>query len=255
MMVISARNIKVLTAENQAQIKLLEDIFLDVNFPYTLPMRFDVLTLFPGLILPYFEESILKRAIESQLITLKTHDIRDYSEDKHKKVDDTPYGGGAGMVMTCQPLFDSIESVKKENRGPVIFLTPHGKRFTQKKAEELAKLPELILLCGRYEGIDQRVRDTLVDEEISIGDFVLTGGELPALTLMDAVSRLIPGVLGKEESAKEESFSESLNGCVEYPHYTKPEEFRGLRVPEVLLSGNHAAIEKWRREHCRPSSE
>ncbi len=215
-------------------------------------MRFDVLTLFPELIQSYFKESIMKRALEGGLLKLKAHDIRDYSTDKHKKVDDTPYGGGAGMVMSCQPIFDAIRSVKKENSGPVIFLTPHGPRFTQKKAEELANLPGMILLCGRYEGIDQRVRDELVDEEISIGDFVLTGGELAALTLMDSVARLIPDVLGAEESAQEESFSEALDGMLEYPHYTKPAEFEGLKVPDILLSGNHAAINEWRKQHRLP---
>lgn len=212
-------------------------------------MKFNVLTLFPGLILPYFEDSILKRAIDAGKIGLKVHNIRDYSKDKHKKVDDTPYGGGAGMLMTCQPLFDAIRAVKKENKGPVIFLTPQGETFTQEKAEELVKLDEIILLCGRYEGIDQRIRDELIDMEISVGDFVLTGGELPALTVIDAVSRLIPGVLGKEQSAEEDSFSSALERKKEYPHYTKPEEFEGMRVPEVLLSGNHAAIKEWRMKN------
>ncbi len=212
-------------------------------------MKFDILTLFPDLILPYFEDSILKRAIEKKLISLQIHNIRDYSTDKHKKVDDTPYGGGAGMLMTCQPLFDSIRAAKKTNSGPVIFLTPQGERFTQQKAEELSKHKEIILLCGRYEGIDQRVRDELIDHEISIGDFVLTGGELPALVLIDSISRLIPGVLGKEESAEEDSFSKKLDRKLEYPHYTKPADYEGLVVPDVLLSGNHAEIEKWRKKH------
>lgn len=210
-------------------------------------MKFDVLSLFPNLIEPYFEDSILKRAREANLIKLQTHNIRDFSTDKHKSVDDTPYGGGAGMVMSCQPLFDAIREVKKNNKGPVIFFTPQGERLTQPLVEELAQLDEMILLCGRYEGIDQRVRDELVDREISIGDFVLTGGELPALTLMDTVSRLIPGVLGKNESAAEDSFSAALDRKKEYPHYTKPEVFEGLRVPEVLLSGNHAKIDEWRK--------
>lgn len=213
-------------------------------------MKFDILSLFPSTFTSYLGESILKRALENKLIEVQIHNIRDYSEDKHQKVDDTPYGGGAGMVMTCQPLFSCIEAIKEKNHGPVIFLTPHGEKFNQKKAESLSKFTEIILLCGRYEGIDQRVRDKLVDEEISIGDFVLTGGELPAMMIVDAISRLIPGVLGHEESAHEDSFSEKLKGKKEYPHYTKPAEFRDLKVPDVLLSGNHAQIETWRKENC-----
>ena len=197
-------------------------------------MRFDILTLFPDLILPYFEDSILKRAIEQNQIELHVHNIRDYSKGKHKKVDDTPYGGGAGMLMTCQPLFDCIREIKKSNKGPVIFMTPQGKKFTQKTAEALSNEKEVIILCGRYEGIDQRVRDELIDMELSIGDYVLTGGELPALAVVDAVSRLIPGVLGKEESAEEDSFSEKMDRMLEHPHYTKPADFEGLTVPEVL---------------------
>ncbi len=212
-------------------------------------MRIDVLTLFPNLILPYFEDSILKRAVDEKHVDLHVHNIRDFSQDKHKKVDDTPYGGGAGMVMTCQPLFDALRAVKKENKGLVIFLTPHGRRFTQEKAEAIAEHGDFILLCGRYEGIDQRVRETLVDEELSIGDFVLTGGELPALTVMDAVLRLIPGVLGAEESAHDDSFSPGMDRLIEHPHYTKPAEFEGMKVPDVLLSGNHAEIEAWRKKN------
>lgn len=223
-------------------------------------MRFDILTLFPSLVQPYFEDSILKRAIEAGLITVAVHNIRDYSAERHHKVDDTPYGGGSGMVMACQPLYDCIKTVKKLNTGPVLYMSPVGKRFTQKKAAELAKSGQaqrknskkgLILLCGRYEGIDQRIIELLVDEEISLGDFVLTGGELPACTIVDAVARLLPGVLGDNHSAEEESFSDALDGMLEYPHYTKPEKFKGKTVPSVLLSGNHALIAKWRREQCR----
>lgn len=214
-------------------------------------MRFDVLTLFPQFIRPYFEDSILKRASEEGLVELHTHNIRDYSTDKHKKVDDTPYGGGAGMLMTCQPLFDSIRAVKEQNKGPVIFMSPQGEPLTQELAEELSELPEMILLCGRYEGIDQRVRDELVDREIRIGNYVLTGGELPALVVMDSVARLIPGVLGDQDSHQDDSFSPGLERMIEHPHYTKPAEFEGLKVPDVLMSGNHGEIEKWRREHCR----
>jgi tRNA (guanine37-N1)-methyltransferase len=217
-------------------------------------MRFDILTLFPGLVQPYFEDSILKRAIAAKKIEVVVHNIRDYSTERHHKVDDTPYGGGAGMVMACQPLYDAIKAAKKLNKGPVLYMSPCGKRFTQTKAEELSKKYSkkgLILLCGRYEGIDQRVIDLLVDEEISVGDFVLTGGELPALTIVDAVARLLPGVLGDNESANEESFSTALEGMLEYPHYTKPETFKRKKVPPVLLSGNHAAIKKWRMSERR----
>ena len=214
-------------------------------------MRIDVLTLFPDLILPYFGDSILKRALEEKLLEIHVHNIRDFSENKHKKVDDTPYGGGAGMVMSCQPLFEAIRTIKKENSGPVYYLSPRGETLVQKKAEKMAKSDGFILLCGRYEGIDQRVIDELIDEEISIGDYVLTGGEVAALVIIDTVSRLIPGVLGSEESAEEESFSDALEGKREYPHYTKPELFEGKAVPKVLLSGNHAQIQKWRREHLK----
>lgn len=215
-------------------------------------MRFTIITLFPDLFTSYLNDSILKRAIEKKLITVDFLNIRDFSKDKHRKVDDTPYGGGAGMLMTCQPLFDAIKTAKKKNKGPVVYLTPHGKRFTQKTAEELEKKHhELILLCGRYEGVDQRVIDKYVDIEISAGDFVVTGGELPAMLVIDAVARLVPGVLGDEASLKEESFSKKLGRKKEYPHYTKPSEYEGLKVPEVLLTGNHAEIEKWRRNHLK----
>ncbi len=212
-------------------------------------MKFDILTLFPNLVLPYFEDSILKRAQDANALTIKVHNIRDFSTNKHNSVDDTPYGGGAGMLMTCQPLFDAIRKIKETNKGPVIFFTPQGERFNQAKATELAKLDEAILLCGRYEGIDQRVRDELVDMEISMGDFVLTGGELPALTLIDAVTRLLPGVLGHEDSAHDDSFSEGMEGMLEYPHYTKPADFEGHKVPDVLLSGDHGAIAAWRKDN------
>lgn len=216
-------------------------------------MRFDILTLFPKLILPHFEDSILKRAIQKGILQIHVHDIRKYSKDKHKKVDDKPYGGGVGMLMTCQPLFDAIISVKKKNKGPVIYLSPRGKKFKQIEAEKLSKLNEIILLCGHYEGIDQRVIDAMVDREISIGDFVLTGGELPALVLVDAISRLIPDVLGKDESIKEESFSKKLKRMIEYPHYTKPAEFEGMKVPSILLSGNHEKITNWRLQNTAHS--
>ena len=214
-------------------------------------MRFDILTIFPQFIKdnPYFKYSIIGRAVERKLITVKAHDIRKYSKDKHKKVDDTPYGGGAGMVMACQPIFDAIKAVKKLNKGPVIFLTPHGKTLTHSKVLKLSKLKNITLLCGRYEGIDQRIRETLVDEEISIGDFVLTGGELPAMILIDAITRQLPGVLHDDTSALEDSFTKKLGGKKEYPHYTRPEVFKKMSVPKVLLSGNHKEIEKWRMEN------
>ncbi len=213
-------------------------------------MQFDILTIFPQIFDSYLKESIIKRAIQNKLIKIKIHDIRKFSKDKHKRTDDVPYGGGAGMVMTAQPLHDAITHVKKTNKGPVIYLTPQGKTFTQIRAEKLARIDSMILLCGRYEGIDQRIRDTLIDQEISIGKYVLTGGELPAMTVIDAVSRLIPGVLGKEESHLEDSFSKSLKRKKEYPHYTRPATWKGMKVPEVLLSGHHKEIEKWRKNMC-----
>lgn len=214
-------------------------------------MRIDILTLFPNLVLPYFEDSIMKRAIDDGSLELHVHNIRDYSTDKHKNVDDTPYGGGAGMLMTCQPLFDAIEAVKKENGGPVVYFTPQGERLEQERAENLAELDGFILLCGRYEGIDYRVREALVDIELSIGDYVLTGGELAALVTVDSVVRLLPGVLGDDASAHMDSFSPGLDRKKEHPHYTKPAEFRGMKVPDVLMSGNHGAIEQWRRDHLQ----
>lgn len=220
-------------------------------------MRFDILTIFPNILDSYLKESIIKRAIENKLIKIQIHDIRKFSKDKHKKVDDIPFGGGAGMVMTPQPIYDAITAVKKKNNGPVIFLTPQGKTFSQIKAEQLAKTHQsnkangIILLCGRYEGIDQRIRDLIVDEEISIGKFVLTGGELPAMIIVDAVARLIPGVLGKEESHQEDSFSKALKRKKEYPHYTRPKNFKGILVPEVLSSGHHKNIETWRKSKLK----
>lgn len=214
-------------------------------------MKFDILTIFPQIFDSYLKESIIKRAIKSKKIEINVHDIREFSKDKHKKVDDIPFGGGAGMVMTPQPLHDAIKYIKKSNKGPVIFLTPHGSTFTQSKAEKLSKHKELILLCGRYEGIDQRIRETLVDMEISIGKFVLTGGELPAMIVMDCVSRLVPEVLGKEESHMEDSFSKKLDRKKEYPHYTRPAVFKGMEVPEVLLSGHHKKIEEWRKKNLK----
>ena len=205
-------------------------------------MKFDVLTLFPEMFEP-LNSSIIGRAKEKNLIEINLINIRDFSKKKKKKVDDTPYGGGAGMVMMPDVVYDAYKSVEDKN-AKVIYMSPQGKKLTQKKVEELAKQEHLIILCGHYEGIDQRVIDKIVDEEISIGDYVLTGGEIPAMVLIDSVSRYNSGVIA-EESREEESFT---NGLLEYPQYTRPEVFEGVKVPEVLLSGHHANIEKWRKE-------
>ena len=205
-------------------------------------MKFDVLTLFPEMF-ETLTKSITGKAIEKELININLINIRDFSKDKHKKVDDTPYGGGAGMVMKPDVVYDAYLSVKSEN-AKVIYLSPQGKTLNQNKVEELAKEKHLILLCGHYEGIDQRVLDEIVDEEISIGDYVLTGGELPAMVLIDSVWRYVDGVLS-DESTDEESFS---NGLLEYPQYTRPEIFDNVKVPDVLISGHHENIRKWRRE-------
>ena len=209
-------------------------------------MRFDILTLFPSMFEAILGESIIGRAKKAGLITVNAINIRDFANNKHKQVDDYPYGGGPGMVMQPQPIYDAYRSVveSSDNTPKVIYLTPQGKRFCQKTAEELSNDKHLILLCGHYEGIDERVIEEIVTDEISIGDFVLTGGELPAMVLIDAVSRLVPGVLS-QDSWCQESFS---SGLLEYPQYTRPPEFMGREVPEVLLSGHHANIEKWRRE-------
>ena len=207
-------------------------------------MKFDVLTLFPEMF-EIMKQSVFGKAMEKGIITLQTVNIRDFSKDKHKKVDDTPYGGGAGMVMMPDVVYDAYQSVASKD-AKVIYMSPQGKPLNQKKVEELAKQDHLIILCGHYEGIDQRVLDKIVDEEISIGDYVLTGGEIPAMVLMDSVSRYVEGVL-KEDSVKEESFS---NGLLEYPQYTRPEIFQGEKVPEILLTGHHGNIEKWRQEQA-----
>ena len=205
-------------------------------------MQFDVLTLFPEMFEP-LNESIIGRAKEKGLININLINIRDFSKNKHKKVDDTPYGGGAGMVMMPDVVYDAYKSLDSKD-AKVIYMSPQGQKLNQKKVVELSKEKHIILLCGHYEGIDQRVIDEIVDEEISIGDYVLTGGELPAMIVIDSVSRYIEGVL-KDDSTKEESFSE---GFLEYPQYTRPEIFNGKQVPEVLLSGHHENIDKWRRE-------
>lgn len=223
-------------------------------------MNFHVITLFPELFESFAQSSLVGRAIQDGKIGLDVVNLRDFGVGKHQQVDDTIFGGGEGMLLQCEPLFKAFRSLEKNDHIPNaneqkkkrrIFLTPQGERLTQRKVEELAGYDDITLLCGRYEGVDQRVRDTWIDEEISIGDYVLTGGEYPAMVLMDAVIRLQPGVLGKEGSHQFDSFSEAFDGKREYPQYTKPAEFEGLKVPDVLLSGNHAAIEAWRKDHLR----
>lgn len=208
-------------------------------------MKFDVLTLFPEMIENYCSQSILKRARQNGTIEVKTTNPRNFSFDKHKKVDDTPFGGGAGMVLMPQPFVDAWESIEKKPNSITVMLTPQGEVFNDEVCKELANYEQIIMLCGHYEGFDERIRDIIKPREISIGDFVLTGGELPALCLIDSISRKIEGTLGKIESAHDDSFS---NGLLEYPQYTKPRDFRGHKVPEVLLNGNHAEIEKFRQQ-------
>ena len=212
-------------------------------------MHFDILTLFPGLFAGAFQESIIKRAREGGLVTIDLHNIRDYATGRHKITDDTPYGGGGGMIMKAEPIFTAVEVVLGEKKGtvPVILLTPQGRPFSQAVARELSRHPRLVLICGRYEGVDERVHQNLVTDEISIGDYVLSGGEIPAMVIVDAVTRLIPGVLGDPSATFEDSHAE---GLLEYPHYTRPPLFRGHAVPDVLLSGHHAEITRWRRQQA-----
>jgi tRNA (guanine37-N1)-methyltransferase len=210
-------------------------------------MKIDVLSLFPEMFSGVFNESILKKAQEQQKVSLNVVNFRDHSKNKHSKVDDYQYGGGAGMVLTPQPIFDAVEDVKANSsaRKPrIILMTPQGEPYSQRKAQELAQEKELIFICGHYEGYDERIREGLVTDEISIGDYVLTGGELAAMAVIDSVVRLLPGVLGNDQSKHDDSFSDDL---LEHPQYTRPADFRGLTVPDILLSGNHAEIEKWRR--------
>jgi tRNA (guanine37-N1)-methyltransferase len=219
-------------------------------------MRFEVFTLFPEVFEPYLNTSILLRARQRDLVQVHLHNIRDWATDRHQVTDDTPYGGGGGMVMKPEPIFSAVEAVLgSPPTCPVILLTPQGRTFTQALAQELYELPapsgsdrpRLALLCGRYEGVDERVRQHLVTGEVSIGDYVLSGGELPALVLIDALTRLIPGALGDPSGAQDDSYA---SGLLEYPHYTRPPEFRGLQVPDILLSGDHARIELWRRQQA-----
>jgi len=208
-------------------------------------IRFDVLSIFPEMLRSPLDFSLLKKAREKGLIEIGLHDIRDWAEDKHRMTDDAPYGGGCGMVMKVEPLERALKSIRRADaQSLVVLMTPQGETFHQKIAAEFAKQNQMILICGRYEGFDERIREHLVDREISIGDYILTGGELSALVVIDAVSRLIPGVLGNDASAAKESFSQ---GLLEYPQYTRPAEYKGWCVPEVLASGNHAQIERWQR--------
>lgn len=234
-------------------------------------MKFDIITIFPNIFDSYFNESIIKRAKAAGAIEINTYNLRDYTKDKHRNIDDTPYGGGAGMVMRVEPIYNAVTALKsqfpisnfqsisnvqdsndkkiREIKTRVILFSAKGKRFTQADAHRLSEYDQLIMICGRYEGVDERVAENIVDEEISIGDYVLTGGEIPAMVVVDSIARLLPGVLGNDQSAVIESHSEE--GYLEYPQYSKPEEFEGWKVPEILLSGNHGEIEKWRKEHSK----
>ena len=208
-------------------------------------MRFDILSVFPDMVKPALSESMIGRAVDKGILDIRLHNIRDYTKDKHRRTDDTPYGGGWGMVMTCQPIMDCHRAVVGDDKDVLtVYMSPGGKVLTQKMAMKLARQKRIVILCGHYEGIDQRVIDSIVDEEISIGDYVLTGGELPAAVLVDCVSRLIPGVLPDDECHEDESIE---SGLLEYPQYTKPAEYEGMKVPDVLLRGHHANIVKWRR--------
>ncbi len=208
-------------------------------------MRIDIVTLFPAMFESPFSGSILKRAIDRKLIEIKIHNLRDWAEDNYKTVDDKPFGGGVGMLLKVDVVGRCLENMK----GRKILMSARGKRFTQEKAEELAKIENLVFICGHYEGVDQRIADHLVDEEISIGDFVTTGGELPAMTIIDSIVRLLPGVLGKDESSEEESFSKKLDRKIEYPQYTRPAEYKGWKVPEELLSGDPKLIDKFKKKN------
>lgn len=213
-------------------------------------LRFDVLSIFPEVFAPVLAAGVVGRALQAGVIELHAHDLREFTHDRHRQVDDLPFGGGAGMVLKPEPIFDAVEVLRRSNPGPVVLLEPWGEPLTQGLARELALGPGLILVCGRYEGIDDRVREGLADREVSIGDYVLTGAEIPALVVIDAVARLVPGVVGDPQSLEQDSFGPA-GEAGGYPQFTRPAEYRGMKVPEVLLSGNHARIEAWRREHSR----
>jgi tRNA (guanine37-N1)-methyltransferase len=212
-------------------------------------MRVEIVTIFPRMIEAALAEGILARAIQRELLTVRARDLRDFTDDRHRTVDDVPYGGGPGMVLKAEPLFRAVEAIDRESGAPqaVVLVSPHGRQFSQVEAARLATLDRLVILCGRYEGIDDRVRENLATEELSIGDYVLSGGELPALVIVDAVARLIPGVVGDEDSVAGDSFS---RGLLDFPHFTRPAEFRDWKVPEVLVSGHHGEIRKWRKRQA-----
>jgi tRNA (guanine37-N1)-methyltransferase len=210
-------------------------------------MRFDVVTIFPAMFEPAFRQGVVGRAIERGVVKLETHDLRDYTHDRHRQVDDVPFGGGPGMVMKPEPVIEAVESIRPLNPGPVLITEPWGARLDQQLASELAREPGLIIVCGRYEGIDDRVRSALDGREISIGDYVLSGGEIPAMVIIDAVARLMPGVVGDPGSLAQDSFADELTG---WPQFTRPAEFRGMKVPDVLLSGDHGRIRQWRRQQA-----
>lgn len=207
-------------------------------------MRIDIITIFPAMFTPVFNDSIIKRAQEKKKVKILVHDLRDYTDDKHNKVDDRPFGGGPGMLMTPQPIFDAVKKIKGRRQAKIILMCPTGKTLTQGKAKALAKVKNIIIICPHYEGVDDRVRTHLVTECVSIGDYILTGGEIPAMVFVDSIIRLIPGVLGKSESLDFESFDDNL---LEYPQFTRPQNFRGIEVPNVLLSGNHKDVNTWRK--------
>ncbi|MFH1598137.1 MAG: tRNA (guanosine(37)-N1)-methyltransferase TrmD [Patescibacteria group bacterium] len=208
-------------------------------------MKFDIITIFPKIFDSYFKESIVKRAQEKKKVKIVVHDLRKYTKDKHKKVDDRPYGGGPGMILKVEPIYKALQKIKRHKKSRIILLTPKGRHFTQKTAQKMAKYQQIVLITGHYEGFDERVRK-LVDEEISIGQYVLTGGEIPAMVLVDAITRLIPGVLGHEHSVQDETYSKDLD-YIEYPQYTRPARFKKWLVPKILLSGNHQQIADWRK--------
>jgi tRNA (guanine37-N1)-methyltransferase len=211
-------------------------------------MRFDIVTIFPEIFSGVFDFGIIRRAVEAGLIEIHMHDLRDYTRDRHRQVDDRPFGGGAGMVMKPEPLFRAVEAITQgTSDAAVVLLSPQGRLFNQPVAEEYSRKPRIVLVCGRYEGVDERVVEHLITDEVSIGDYVLSGGEIPAMVVVDAVTRLIPGALGCDESAERESFA---SGLLDFPHYTRPADFRGMRAPEVLQGGNHAEIERWRRRRA-----
>ena len=214
-------------------------------------MRFDVITIFPGMFAPVFNQGVVGRAIERGLIELYSHDLRDYTHDRHRQVDDMPFGGGPGMVIKPEPVFEAVESIRPQNAGPVVLMEPWGEPLDQRLAEELAAEPGIIIVCGRYEGIDDRVRTALASREVSIGDYVLSGGEIPAMVLIDVIGRLVPGVVGDPGSLAQDTFSSQPAG---WPQFTRPAEYRGLSVPDVLLSGDHARIREWRHQQARDKS-